>query len=75
MPTIQEYGFIDQTQIAVEVQRRHNDSALWTLESYGEGDTITLKSLDITIPITEIYRKVIFPVEQVEGTFSIDPTS
>ncbi len=61
MPSIMEYVLIDQAQPYVQVQRRHSDSNLWAIDSYGEGDSFTLTSLNVTISVADIYRKIVFP--------------
>lgn len=61
VPSLKEYVLIDSHQISVEVQRRFNASTLWTIENYGEGDSFTLTSLNVTISVAAIYRKIVFP--------------
>jgi Uma2 family endonuclease len=61
IPSLREYVLIEQDQISVEVQRRHNDTNLWAIDNYGEGDTITLASLGISLAVNDFYRKVVFP--------------
>jgi len=61
VPSLMEYVLIEQSRMLVQVQRRHNESNLWTLENYGEGDTVVLKSINVTIPIADFYRKVVLP--------------
>lgn len=61
VPSIMEYVLIDQQQAYVQVQRRHSDSNLWAIESYGEGESFTLTSLNVTLTVADIYRKVVFP--------------
>ena len=39
---------------------RRNDEGLWVLHTYGEGDTLTLESVGISIPVEKLYRRVRF---------------
>ncbi|MEO0842890.1 MAG: Uma2 family endonuclease [Cyanobacteria bacterium J06643_5] len=59
--TLQEYVLIESDEIAVECFRK-NDEGLWVLHSYQRGDTVTLESVGITIPIEKLYRQVRFDV-------------
>ncbi|MGB6295771.1 MAG: Uma2 family endonuclease [Rivularia sp. (in: cyanobacteria)] len=57
--TLQEYVLIESDEIAVECFRK-NDEGLWVLHTYGEGDTLTLESVGIEIPVEKLYRRVRF---------------
>lgn len=59
--SLQEYVLIESDEIAVECFRK-NDEGLWVLHSYGEGDTLTLESVGISIPVEKLYRRVRFDV-------------
>lgn len=53
-PTIQEYALIATKYQAVEVQRREGDA--WTLHLFGPDDMLELTSIDVSIPVAELYR-------------------
>jgi Uma2 family endonuclease len=57
--TLQEYVLIESNEIAVECFRK-NDQGLWVLHTYGEGDTLNLESVGISIPVEKLYRRVRF---------------
>ncbi len=57
--TLQEYVLIESDEIAVECFRK-NDQGLWVLHTYGEGDTLNLESVGISIPVEKLYRRVRF---------------
>jgi Uma2 family endonuclease len=60
-PTIQEIVLIDQFAPHVEVfRRREEDSSLWDCVVYGPGQEVLLASVNVTIPIEEIYRNINF---------------
>jgi Uma2 family endonuclease len=61
--TLKEYVLIESDEIAVECFRR-NDQGLWVLHTYGEGDTLDLESVGISIPVEKLYRQVRFDVEK-----------
>ncbi|MEY3442561.1 MAG: hypothetical protein RLZZ519_842 [Bacteroidota bacterium] len=60
IPTLREYVVIDQYEIKVDVFYR-TDSGLWDIRSYTDpAVSITFQSINVTIPIAEIYRGVNF---------------
>jgi Uma2 family endonuclease len=60
-PTIQEIVLISQFAPHVEVfRRRKEDSGEWEYVVYGPGQEVLLASVDVTIPIEEIYRNINF---------------
>ncbi len=59
--TLKEYVLIASDEIAVECFRR-NDKGLWVLHTYGEGDTLNLESVGISISVEKLYRRVQFDV-------------
>ncbi|MEM7553104.1 MAG: Uma2 family endonuclease [Cyanobacteria bacterium P01_A01_bin.84] len=61
--TLKEYVLIASDEIGVECFRR-NDEGLWVLHTYGEGDTLNLESVGISIPVEKLYRRVRFEVEE-----------
>ena len=57
--TLKEYVLIESDEISVECFRK-NDEGLWVLHTYGEGDTLNLESVGISIPVEKLYRRVRF---------------
>ena len=55
LPSLQEYVLIEQDFVDVEVSRR---SANWDSHHYFLGDAVRFESLDLILPVTEIYRRV-----------------
>jgi len=58
-PTVEEYVFITTRFRAVEVYRRAGD--LWTVEVYLPGDTVVLSSINVRIPVNDLYRRSAVP--------------
>jgi Uma2 family endonuclease len=56
--SIQEYVMIDSQQILVEVYRRKDKG--WFLTTFGLEDNLELESLNIQMPVKDIYRKITF---------------
>lgn len=57
IPELQEYVLIAQDVPQVEVFRRRN---AWQLETYFMGDTITLESVDLSLTLAQLYRRIQF---------------
>jgi Uma2 family endonuclease len=58
MPTFLEYVLIDQDSWNVETRYRPSPNERWQLELFsGEDTEIPLRSLGITLPMAELYRK------------------
>ena len=55
LPSLQEYVLIEQDFVEVEISRR---STHWNSQHYFLGDKVYFESLDFTLPVTEIYRRV-----------------
>ena len=54
---LQEYVLLAQDVPQVEVFRRRN---AWQLETFFMHDTITLESVELTLPVAQLYRRVKF---------------
>ena len=54
--SLKEYVLIAQDKAAIEVYRRIEDG--WEIERFDERDLLRLESVDMTMPVTEVYRDV-----------------
>ncbi len=52
MPTLEEYVLIEQNFCEIEVFRKNNN---WNPTYYHLGDELTFESLDLTVPVAELY--------------------
>lgn len=60
MPSVQEYAIIDQHKINIELHRRQPNGS-WITYYFDKEDTeIEFQSIELTLPIIEIYRRVNF---------------
>lgn len=55
-PTLREYVLIGSPYKAIEVHRR--DGTSWRQEQYREGDMVEFKSLGVSFPFDEVYRRM-----------------
>lgn len=60
MPSVLEYVVIDQYRMSVEVHRRQNDGRWITYYFNEPSEEVEFSSVELTLPITEIYRRVSF---------------
>ena len=68
MPSLQEYVIVDQNKMNIEVHRRRDDGS-WITYYYDEpDDTVEFTSVELTLPITEIYRRVRFEKRNADHT-------
>lgn len=60
IPSLQEYVVVDQYRMEVQIHRRQENGG-WITYFFNESDDIVeFKSVDLTIPLPEIYRRVTF---------------
>lgn len=60
MPSLREYVVVDRHKMNVEIHRRQ-DAGDWVTYYFNEpDDTVEFKSVELTLPVTEIYRRVKF---------------
>lgn len=66
-PTVQEYVIVATKYQTVEIYRR--TSQTWMYDAYGSGDVIEIMSLDLRIPVAELYRNSGVPetLDEPEG--------
>ena len=66
IPSFQEYILIDQQKIAIE-QYSKQANKRWSFSEYNEEDTeLFFNSLQVQVPLVDIYEKVDFEAEEVE---------
>lgn len=56
LPSLQEYVLIGSEYKALEVHRR--DGNFWRQYHYREGDLVELKSLGVSFPFDQVYRRI-----------------
>ena len=65
IPSLEEYVLIAQDQYAIDKFRRQENSSSWTLTRYRGADAILeLESLEIAVPLAEIYHGVDFDLAE-----------
>jgi Uma2 family endonuclease len=54
-PHLQDYLLVSSTSIEMDLYHK-NDAGEWLLINYQEGDTVKLKSINLSFPIEQVYR-------------------
>jgi Uma2 family endonuclease len=60
MPSVQEYVIVDQKKMNVEVHRRQPNGGWITYYFNEPRETVEFASVELSLPLTEIYRRVRF---------------
>ncbi|MGB4499256.1 MAG: Uma2 family endonuclease [Methylococcaceae bacterium] len=55
IPTLEEYVLIEQDRVEIEISRK---TANWQPTFYFIDDDITFESIDLTLPVLELYQRV-----------------
>jgi Uma2 family endonuclease len=58
-PSLQEYVLVSTDAVEIELFRR-SDGDNWQIINYQAGDMVELKSVNLTIPIEQIYEDISF---------------
>lgn len=54
LPSLREYVLVSQSERRVDVL--HRDGRRWQLDEYGRGESLTLESLDVSVPVDDVYE-------------------
>lgn len=58
---MQEYAIVDQYKMSVEIHRRQENGGWITYFFTESDDDVEFASIDLQIPLPEIYQRVVFP--------------
>jgi Uma2 family endonuclease len=58
-PILHEYVLVSAKSIAIDLYRK-NDGGEWVINNYRVGDVVELKSINLSFPIEQIYRGIVF---------------
>jgi Uma2 family endonuclease len=61
-PVLQDYLLVSSTRIEMDLYHK-NDAGEWVITNYTEGDTIELKSINLSFPIEQVYRDLVLTPE------------
>lgn len=61
-PVLQDYLLVSAKSIAIDLYHK-NDAGDWMILNYRAGDIIELKSINLSFPIEQVYRGIIFSTD------------
>ena len=61
-PVLQDYLLVSSTRIEIDLYYK-NDAGDWIIINYQEGDSVTLRSIDLSFPIEQVYRGLTLTTE------------
>jgi Uma2 family endonuclease len=61
-PNLVDYVLVSSDEMAINIYHK-NAAGDWVILSYGQGDRLVLKSIDLSVPIEQIYEEIIFATQ------------
>ncbi len=61
-PILRDYLLVSSTSIEIDLYRK-NDAGEWVIINYKEGETVELKSINLSFPIEQVYRGLVLTPE------------
>jgi Uma2 family endonuclease len=61
-PILQDYLLVSSVSIEMDLYHK-NDAGEWVIINYQEGDTVELKSINLSFPIEQVYRGLVLTLE------------
>ncbi len=61
-PILQDYLLVSSSSIEMDLYHK-NDTGEWIIINYAEGDTVELKSINLSFPIEQVYRGLVLTPE------------
>jgi Uma2 family endonuclease len=58
-PILQEYVLVSAKSMAIDLYRK-NHAGEWVITQYRAGDTVELRSIELSLPIEQVYRGIVF---------------
>jgi Uma2 family endonuclease len=58
-PILQEYVLVSAKSMSIDIYRKNNDRE-WIFTQYRTGNIVELRSIDLSFPIEQVYRGIVF---------------
>jgi len=65
-PILQDYLLVSSTSIEIDLYHK-KDTGEWIIINYKEGDTVELKSINLSFAIEQVYRGLILTPELMDN--------
>ncbi|WP_245894277.1 Uma2 family endonuclease [Chamaesiphon polymorphus] len=69
-PNLRDYILVDSNKMAIDLYRK-DDSGNWYILNYEAGDSIDLKSVNLTFSIEQVYEDIEFAVDDSDRSQSL----
>ncbi len=69
-PSLRDYVLVDTNKMAIDLYRR-DEAGNWNIINYEVGDEIELRSINLTLPIEQIYEDIEFIVDDSDRSQSL----
>lgn len=61
-PNLVDYVLVSSDEIAIDIYHK-NDAGEWVILSYREGDIIEFQSINLSLPIEQLYEEIVFEIQ------------
>jgi Uma2 family endonuclease len=61
-PNLVDYVLVSSDEIAIDIYHK-NDAGEWVILSYREGDMVEFQSINLSLPIEQLYEEIVFDIQ------------
>lgn len=61
-PNLVDYVLVSSDEIAIDIYHK-NDAGEWVILSYREGDRVEFQSINLSLPIEQLYEEIVFDIQ------------
>jgi len=61
-PNLVDYVLVSSDEIAIDIYHK-NDAGEWVILSYREGDLVEFQSINLSLPIEQLYEEIVFDIQ------------
>jgi Uma2 family endonuclease len=61
-PNLVDYVLVSSDEMAIDIYHK-NATSEWVILSYREGDRVELKSINLSLPIEQVYEEIVFDTQ------------
>ncbi|MEG4215496.1 Uma2 family endonuclease [Microcoleus sp. Pol14C6] len=61
-PNLVDYVLVSSDEMAIDIYHK-NDAGEWVILSYREGDRVEFQSINLSLPIEQLYEEIIFDLQ------------
>ncbi|MEG4989584.1 Uma2 family endonuclease [Microcoleus sp. BR0-C5] len=61
-PNLVDYVLVSSDEMAIDIYHK-NDAGEWVILSYREGDMVEFQSINLSLPIEQLYEEIVFDIQ------------